>query len=133
MPFKFSPFITRNDLRMNPDWLFVFGDNLQRRGRGGQAREMRGEPNAVGIPTKRAPSMDRRAFFSDADYAEVEPFVSEAFERIEEHLALNKIVVLPTKGIGTGLALLEFHAPEINAMIQNCIEDLIERYGTVVE
>lgn len=133
MPFKFSPFITRTDLRRNPTWLFVFGDNLQRRGRGGQAREMRGEPNAVGIPTKRSPSMLARAFFSDDDYTEVELPVQEAFERIEEHLAVNGVVVLPTKGVGTGLALLEFHAPKINAMIQNGIEDLIDRYGMVVE
>lgn len=133
MPFKFSPFITRNDLRMKPEWLFVFGDNMQRRGRGGQAREMRGEPNAVGIVTKRAPSMDRRAFFSDDDYAEVAEVVYEAFERLEEHLALNGVVVLPTKGVGTGLAMLDFHAPKIDAMIQNGIEDLIDRYGTVIE
>lgn len=133
MPFKFSPFITRNDLRMNPGYLFVFGDNMQRRGRGGQAREMRGEPNAVGIVTKRAPSMDRRAFFSDDDYAEVAEVVYEAFERLEEHLAVNGVVVLPTKGVGTGLSMLDFHAPKIDAMIQNGIEDLIDRYGTVIE
>lgn len=133
MPFKFSPFITRNDLRMKPDWLFVFGDNLQRRGFGGQAREMRGEPNAVGIPTKRSPSMSEKAFFSDADYAKVEPFVSEAFERIEEHLAVNGVVVLPTKGVGTGRAMLDFHAPRIDAMIRDGLDDLIYRYGVVVE
>jgi redox-sensitive bicupin YhaK (pirin superfamily) len=42
--------------------LFVFGDNLRRTGFGGQAAEMRGEPNAVGI----APGYEQK-HFADAD------------------------------------------------------------------
>ncbi len=45
---------TRAYIRAHPDWLFVFGDNMMRRGFGGQAAEARGEPNAIGIATKRA-------------------------------------------------------------------------------
>jgi hypothetical protein len=47
--------IYRRDLRANPESLYLFGDNTKRVGIGGQAREMRGEPNAVGIATKNAP------------------------------------------------------------------------------
>lgn len=48
--------IYRADLAMNPKVLYVFGDNLERKGFGGQAYEMRGEPNAFGIATKRLAS-----------------------------------------------------------------------------
>ena len=41
--------ITRDDLRSNPDWVYVYGDNVKRDGRRGLAREMRGEPNAHAI------------------------------------------------------------------------------------
>ena len=59
----FQERITRADLRANPDTLYVFGDNMRRRGMGGQAAEMRGEPNAVGIPTKWRPSRTEWDFF----------------------------------------------------------------------
>ena len=51
----YQKFIYRSDLKANPSVLYLFGDNLQRVGLGGQAKEMRGEPNAVGIATKKAP------------------------------------------------------------------------------
>ena len=53
MPVIFMSSITREFVRNHPDFIFVFGDNLAKKGLGGQAREMRGEPNAVGIATKR--------------------------------------------------------------------------------
>ena len=55
--------ISRAYVRANRDKLFLFGDNLERRGFGGQAAAMRGEPNAVGIPTKKKPSYAGDAFF----------------------------------------------------------------------
>lgn len=56
-------FITREYVRANRDKLFLFGDNLERRGLGGQAAAMRDEPNAIGIPTKKSPSYKNAAFF----------------------------------------------------------------------
>jgi hypothetical protein len=41
--------ITRDDLKANRDWIYVYGDNVKREGRRGLAREMRGEPNAHAI------------------------------------------------------------------------------------
>jgi len=37
---------TRDDLRANRDTLYVYGDNVDREGQRGLARQMRGEPNA---------------------------------------------------------------------------------------
>ena len=52
------------DCSNHPDRVFIFGDNLIQKGKGGQA-VIRDCHNAYGIPTKRTPSMDNNAFFSD--------------------------------------------------------------------
>jgi len=100
----------RAAIRAHPDWLFVFGDNLEGRGLGGQAREARGEPNAVGIPTKRAPRRTDDAYLSDDD-----EFImlhwTKAFHRINMHLMSGGTVVWPKRGVGTGMAELEKRAP----------------------
>ena len=124
MPIIKSKWTVRADLRNNPEHLFVFGDNMVRKGFGGQALEMRGEPNAIGVPTKRTPSMSPSAFFSEADLEKVKPEIDKAFERLRAHLAGGGTVVLPRDGIGTGLAQLESRAPSIAALIQAHIEAL---------
>jgi hypothetical protein len=107
----------RIDARTHPSTLFVFGDNMARKGLGGQAREMRGEPNAVGIPTKWLPSLAAGAYFSDEDLERVKPSLDEAFDKLEAHLAAGGDVVWPDDGIGTGLAELPSRAPAIHAYI----------------
>ena len=124
MPIIKSKWTVRADLRNNPEHLFVFGDNMVRKGFGGQAMEMRGEPNAIGVPTKWAPSMSPSAFLTEADLERVKPEIDKAFERLRLHLAGGGTVVLPRDGIGTGLAQLESRAPSIAALIQAHIEAL---------
>jgi len=41
--------ITREDLRANPDIIYVYGDNAAREGQRGLARQMRHEPNAHAV------------------------------------------------------------------------------------
>ena len=67
---------------------YVFGDNMERRGLGGQAGVMRGEPNAIGVPTKWSPSNRPDAYFTDEDWGEgdVERAVYGAFATIEARL-----------------------------------------------
>jgi hypothetical protein len=113
MPVIFQPRIYRNDLQANPDVLYVFGDNLLRQGMGGQAGEMRGEPNAIGLPTKRKPTMEDDAFLSDDDIETVYNAIQSDLKRLVDHLADGGIVVWPLDGIGTGLAQLQQKAPEI--------------------
>ena len=55
MPVRLMKFITRQYVKAHPNVYFVFGDNEVRRGYGGQAKEMRGELNTVGVRTKRTP------------------------------------------------------------------------------
>lgn len=71
MPLIYQKMIFRKDLKTNPDKLYVFGDNVERQGLRGQAAEMRGEPNAIGFPTKWFPKLTPKAFFWDNQRDEV--------------------------------------------------------------
>ncbi len=110
---RFEPHITRRMLQAEPGTLFVFGDNLQRRGLGGQAKEMRDEPNAVGLPTKRSPATDPAAYLSDADLPAIQAATRQDLRRLAEHLLHGGAVVWPAAGIGTGRAELAERAPAI--------------------
>ena len=101
-------YITRKDIRVEKDKIFLFGDNLAGRGFGGQAKEMRGEGNAVGIPTKKLPSNSKDAFFTDKEFTANIKAIDEAFGKIPP----DKTIVIPKAGLGTGLAGLEEKAPK---------------------
>lgn len=117
--------ITRQNLKDNPRTLYVFGDNLQEVGHGGQAASMRGEPNALGIPTKRSPSMAPRAFFTDADLDEVGPIIDRKFAILRAHVDAGGDVVFPQDGLGTGLSELPQRAPAILNYINNHVQRLV--------
>lgn len=103
--------ITRADLRRNPFVYYVFGDNATRTGYGGQAREMRGEPNAIGIATKWKPSKDNDAYFSDARANDQMTIMQHDFKRVHDLLRHKQTVVFPANGLGTGFADLERKSP----------------------
>ncbi len=116
--------IFREDLKNNPNQIYVFGDNMMRCGLGGQAREMRFEPNAIGIPTKWRPSMDGDAFFTDDDFDKVVPTIEREFEKLTEAIVSGKNIVIPKDGIGTGLSQLPKRAPKIFKYIEDGIRKL---------
>ncbi len=123
-------FISRIEVRSRKaDAVFVFGDNLQRRGLGGQAKEMRGEPNAIGIPTKWYPGRNKQAFFSDSDFKNVKSSIDSAFTTIRDSLLSGYDAVFPEDGIDTGLAELQIHAPKIFAYINDRIADIFAEFG----
>ncbi len=114
MPVRFQKWITRQDLRNNPEVYYVFGDNVMRIGMGGQAKEMRGEPNAIGVVTKWNPSMDEDAFFYDHDHMNQSPHIphiSADLRIIMEKYRLGNTIVFPSDGLGTGLSMLPTKAP----------------------
>jgi hypothetical protein len=116
--------ITRAMLQNARSSLFVFGDNLAGSGYGGQARDMRDEPNAIGIPTKAFPGMGETAFFRDVDFERAKPRIDAAFARLRAHVAAGGTVVWPADGIGTGLAQLPQRAPLIWRYIETHREQL---------
>lgn len=93
-------FITREDLQANPDTLYVFGDNERRRGYGGQAKAMRGEPNAVGVRTKRKPARNSPDdFWTDDTYEQNCQLIAEDLAPVFAHLRAGGEVVLPEDGL----------------------------------
>jgi hypothetical protein len=121
---------TRQLIRSNPEVLFVFGDNMARVGYGGQAREARGEPNTVGIPTKVSPS----DYFYDDHFDEAKEQIVQAFVILAQHLRAGHDVVWPFDGVGTGLARLSETAPTIFAGLEDCKQGLFHMAkGVMVE
>ena len=124
MPIVIRRWITRADLIANRDSLFAFGDNVAKEGYGGQAREMRGEVNAVGIPTKWMPSNTSGSFFIDRDFDAMMPLIDAAFMKLAAHLRTGGVVIWPAQGVGTGRANLRQVAPLIAAYIDRSFEEL---------
>lgn len=132
MPVYTKKFITRKFMQEHPDWYFVFGDNLDRYGFGGQAKEMRGEPNAIGVATKAKASHNKDAYLHDDNpYHDFE--VLKDLEKVQSKLKEGSVVVFPTDGIGTGLAKLEEKAPQLFEYIQNRIQTFKDEFGYLGE
>jgi hypothetical protein len=112
-----SLWITREDVQANPQCFFVFGDNVQRLGLGGQASSMRGEPNSIGVVTKWKPSNEPAAFFYDSEYTQVTALIEEDLKKVEKALK-RSFVVLPKDGLGTGLSRLPELAPRVNMYLE---------------
>lgn len=121
MIIKRMKWITREDVRANPDKIFLFGDNLERVGLGGQAGAMRGEPNAIGVPTKHSPSMSDDAFFSDDEFDFTSLCIDAA---LQSAINANKTIIIPADGLGTGLAELDTRAPKTFAYLEKRLSDL---------
>ena len=124
MPLIFQHRIHRLDLVYNTDVLYVFGDNDQREGRGGQAAECRGAHNAVGIRTKKAPLSGPGVYYTDDEFEENCRKIDEDFAILFKAILERKTVVWPIDGIGTGYAQLDRRAPRTLRHIQIKLEAL---------
>lgn len=118
MPIKYLKWITRDMLQKEPEARFVFGDNTQREGLGGQAKEMRYERNAIGIVTKWKPTNEESAFFSDLAFGTGPHFlIVQDLKRVQQALKEGRVVYAPFDGLGTGLSQLPERAPRLYNMI----------------
>ncbi|MBX3295469.1 MAG: hypothetical protein KF762_07135 [Acidobacteria bacterium] len=118
-------FITREYVRANRDKLFLYGDNMERRGLGGQAAAMRGEPNAFGVPTKKSPNYKEDAFFSDDEFEQNKAAIDAAFDTLIRAVTETvRSVVIPSDGLGTGRAQLDKRAPRTFAYLQKRLAEL---------
>ena len=116
---EYRKHITREEVRKERHKLFVFGDNLQRRGYGGQAKAMRNEPNAVGIITKYAPTWSIEAYLSDDCMNDWKLMTFKDINRLMLYHQNGGTIVWPTAGIGTGFAELPQRAPKIYQLIKD--------------
>lgn len=90
---------------------FFFGDNLEKWGKGGQAKHLRGNRQAIGIDTKTSP----RQGLEEQIWPEWRDTFEESwrknFSLAEEALKRGADVWWPVDGIGTGLASLPSDCP----------------------
>lgn len=120
MPLRRQKIIKRQDLQSNSDWFYLFGDNEIRVGLGGQAAEMRGEPNAIGVATLRAPGV----FWRDDDFKHQRDVIDNDLARVKVLLAAGKTIIIPADGLGTGLAQLAQRSPLTFQYLQRELEAL---------
>lgn len=105
-------FYTDEMCKQNPQNLYVFGDNVVRFGKAGQAI-IRDNENAFGIATKMFPSNSIESFFMDTD--EVFSYVENDVLKLYGIYKTNKYqnIVFPKAGLGTGLARMYEWSPKI--------------------
>lgn len=119
--------IYRSDLESNRNILYIFGDNLERLGCGGQAGEMRDEPNAIGIATKRGIGhvYNNEDYFLDAQ-DDVIPILTKEFDKLHEAMRSGKYdaLCIPSDGIGTGLSRMPEFAPKALEWIEEQFRNL---------
>jgi len=116
----FKGWWTINDVKNNPNCLFVFGDNDVKSGYGGQAI-IRDLPNAIGIPTKKLPTLDLNSFYNDLEFERNKMKISFAIKNVINESKKYKYVILPEEGLGTGLADLKNKAPETFKLLESQI------------
>jgi hypothetical protein len=126
MPVEYRDWIERADLRNEPNKLFIFGDNLANSGYGGQAKSMRGEPNAIGLPTKRFPGIEPQDYLTDEDLGEIELRSRNLRSQLIGFVRQGGTIVWPRAGIGTGLSKLQKKAPAIAHFYAHFLNDLEE-------
>lgn len=92
--------INEEYLREHPEVVFVFGDNLERKGKGGAAA-LRDFPNTYGFITKKKPSYSDDAYYRPDEYKQV--FTTELKKLLIE-VTKNKDKTYIISKIGSGLA-----------------------------
>ena len=129
MPIVRQDWVVRQDLKDNPFKTYLFGDNYERKGFGGQAKEMRGEPNSVGIVTKYSPSNSEDSFFGNSDQDTIFQIslIEKDLRPVINLLVIGRTIVIPSDGLGTGLSRLPEKASMTHAYLEarlKMLEDL---------
>ena len=109
---------TREEVANDPDNIYIFGDNLIEKGRGGQAC-IRGLSNAFGIPTKKLPAMHANAFFSDEELEENKVAIDNAIAKLPK--GTNWIY---NPNIGAGLAEMPTRCPRTYQYLLDRLQEL---------
>jgi hypothetical protein len=106
------------DVKANPNKIYIFGDNTQRIGTGGQA-QIRNNENAFGIATKLQPNNSASAFMSDNSLQANKDVIDSDIAKIK---ADGRSLVFPKDGFGTGLAKLKEKAPKTYAYLKQRLQ-----------
>lgn len=100
MPLKYITSFTREELRDNPEVLYVYADTFAGIPSNEQGKAVYGEPNAVGIPVKRSYGWEEADFLSDGDLGTWKSIVDPKLRRGYKLLKKGGLIVWPYGGIG---------------------------------
>ena len=92
--------ITNQFLNNNPNALFVFGDNLIRKGYGGAA-VLRDHPQAIGFVTKKFPDNRDTSFYDPVEY---ESLFFQELKKLENEIESKPDKTFYISQLGGGLA-----------------------------
>ena len=113
------------------DSLIIFGDNMLRKGTGGQAC-IRKCKNSLGVATKILPTMSEEAFFHSEEIAR-NVVMADIDNAVIISESLGKPLLFPASGLGTGLAKLNEMYPKVFEEMNEDISELIGKdYGSIV-
>lgn len=112
--------ITKQYLRDNPHIIFVFGDNTDRKGKGGSA-SLRDEPNTYGFITKKHPNRAIQSYYTPSQY---EPIYRREIVKLKGVIRVRPDKQFYISNIGGGLAN-KFGISE-KIIIPNIFDDLNE-------
>ena len=110
------------NVKSNTNKIYIFGDNLQRTGTGGQA-VIRNNENAFGIVTKLKPTRNDDAYMSDDNIDMNKQNIDSDINKIKND---GRTIVFPKDGLGTGLAKLKEKAPQTYNYLK---QRLLEEFG----
>lgn len=97
---NFPKFITEIFLRTHPECIFVFGDNLKRKGYGGAA-VVRDLKNTYGFITKKYPTNDLKSFYTQEEYVNI---FFEEVGKFLRYVNANRDKTFLVSKLGAGLA-----------------------------
>ena len=126
MPAIYKNFnVTKKFLDDNPRAIFVFGDNLARKGHGGAAA-LRDHPQAYGFITKKAPNNSNSSFYKVENYLCI--FMIELI-KLRELIRETPFNTFYISQLGAGLAN-KYHIWE--EIIKAGLEKNLSEYNNVV-
>ena len=127
--------ISREDAKNNPHRLFIYGDNDERRGYGGLAKELRYAKHAVGIRVKKKPTTDENAYYLDEEYEENIRKIKADIEIVKTIMIETPFsyIIFPADGIGTGLAQMRLRCPKTFKFLCNELMDSLDILNGVQE
>lgn len=117
--------ITWQFLDTNPCCYFIYGDNLQRRGKGGAA-VLRDHPHSIGFITKKFPDNNDGSFYRPEEYSAV---FFEELQKLEKVIKNNPTKKFYISKLGAGLAN-KYRIWEL--LIHHNLVLVLEKYPNVV-
>ena len=121
----FKGFWSIEDIIKSPNKIFIYGDNDLRTGLGGQAI-IRNESNTLGIRTKKKPTHEKDAYYTDKEFEDNKKKIIQDIKKISDELLFGTTIVFSEGGYGTDRAKLKEKAPKT---YQFLCDILLEKFG----